>query len=322
MFDYPLLQFLSTIERERNFERAALSLGVSKSYLSQSLRLLEERMGGVVVCRQSVTPTYFGRMLCRHMENVSLLEHRFLTQHKSLFKVESPDPITIKVAIDNDSLSSWIRAITSTLSPSDNQYFLDILTCDASRSKEMMNLGQIHCALSISPEPLEGFDCYPLGTHYYRAVASPKFFKEHFSLEVSKDTLSKTPAMIDRDDTARLSLWIKMATGQAFTPPAHIVPSANAILNNCLDGKVWGISSSLLVDTHIEQGNLVELVPGVAVQYDLYWHNNKHLSNLLGNLIDSILQETQRITRINDLDLHNLAPLNPALGNFSEPVAE
>jgi len=72
MFDYPLLEALYAVEKAGDFESVARSHGVSKSAISQSLKLLEERLGATTVCRDTIQPTHFGSQLCRH-----LFCHRF-----------------------------------------------------------------------------------------------------------------------------------------------------------------------------------------------------------------------------------------------------
>ena len=51
MMDYRLLEALLAVEREGNFERAAHAIGVTPSAISQRIKLLEERYGGIMVYR-------------------------------------------------------------------------------------------------------------------------------------------------------------------------------------------------------------------------------------------------------------------------------
>lgn len=288
MFDYPLLEVLKAIERERSFERTALTLGVSKSYVSQCLRLLEERLGGIVVDRNTITTTQFGNKLCRHLENIQLMEHDFLTENSDYFITDYPDPVTIKVGVFDDSLASWLKGLLPTLSNNRNRYFLDLIITDPQLVKADLSEGRMHCAISTSRDPLPGFANYHLGTHSYRATASPSYISEHFPCGVTPSSISKAPLMQYGHADVRPKTWMKIAFGQNLVSPIHVIPSAQGILKNCLDGKVWAMNSSLLANTHIDDGCLVEIIPELSLQTELHWHVNKFISRTLQELTDAI----------------------------------
>ncbi|MDB5687751.1 MAG: ArgP/LysG family DNA-binding transcriptional regulator, partial [Rhizorhabdus sp.] len=76
MLDYALLSALAAVIRNGSFDKAAHQLGVTPSAISQRVKLLEERMGVVLIIRgQPCTGTPAGMRLCRHAEEVDLLEH-------------------------------------------------------------------------------------------------------------------------------------------------------------------------------------------------------------------------------------------------------
>ena len=75
MLDYAALSALAAVVREGSFERAARTLHVTPSAVSQRIRLLEERMGCALVVRdQPCRATEAGRRLCQHVDRVQLLE--------------------------------------------------------------------------------------------------------------------------------------------------------------------------------------------------------------------------------------------------------
>jgi LysR family transcriptional regulator, chromosome initiation inhibitor len=53
MFDYPQLSALAAVVRTGSFERAAQQLHVTPSAVSQRIKLLEERLGTVLVVQVS-----------------------------------------------------------------------------------------------------------------------------------------------------------------------------------------------------------------------------------------------------------------------------
>src|SRR3712207_7302741 len=75
MLDYALLSALAAVVRTGSFEAAARHLNVTPSAVSQRIKLLEERIGAILVGRgQPCVATEAGRRLCQHVEQVALLE--------------------------------------------------------------------------------------------------------------------------------------------------------------------------------------------------------------------------------------------------------
>src|SRR3546814_3167972 len=75
--DHGNLRALAAVVREGSFERAAASLSVTPSAISQRIKALEERMGRLLVQRgvpAEATPD--GRILVQLAEQSALLEHR------------------------------------------------------------------------------------------------------------------------------------------------------------------------------------------------------------------------------------------------------
>ena len=72
MLDYALLSALAAVVRTGSFEQAAQHLNVTPSAVSQRIKLLEERIGAVLVVRgQPCLATEIGERLCRHVDQVT-----------------------------------------------------------------------------------------------------------------------------------------------------------------------------------------------------------------------------------------------------------
>src|SRR6202040_2817486 len=114
MLDYASLAAVAVVVREGSFERAARALNVTPSAVSQRVKQLEERLGGVLIIRgQPCVATEMGRLICRHVEQVGMLEHELYGMLPRLASPESADErVTIRVAVNADSLGTWfIRAM-------------------------------------------------------------------------------------------------------------------------------------------------------------------------------------------------------------------
>jgi LysR family transcriptional regulator, chromosome initiation inhibitor len=75
MLDYPALRAVAAVVQTGGFEKAARVLNVTPSAVSQRVKQLEERLGTVLIERGSpCVATEQGEWLCRHLDNVGMLE--------------------------------------------------------------------------------------------------------------------------------------------------------------------------------------------------------------------------------------------------------
>jgi len=109
MIETSLLATVAAVVREGSFERAARVLHITPSAVSQRIRLIEERVGTVLVVRgQPCTPTEAGARLCRHAQTVAMLEEGLLRDMPELQTTQTAGThATIRVAINADSLGTW-----------------------------------------------------------------------------------------------------------------------------------------------------------------------------------------------------------------------
>src|SRR6201995_151704 len=108
MLDYALLDALAAVVRHGSFERAANELNVTPSAVSQRVKLLEERVGSVLVKRGNpCTATTSGALLCRHTERVQLLEAELARPLPALPGASLQAWPTLRVAVNDDSVGTW-----------------------------------------------------------------------------------------------------------------------------------------------------------------------------------------------------------------------
>jgi hypothetical protein len=94
MLDYALLAALAAVIRTGSFERAAQHLNVTPSAISQRIKLLEERLGTVLVVRgQPCTATEVGQRLCQHVEQVALLALKRWSGKRLLLRLWKPSKL-------------------------------------------------------------------------------------------------------------------------------------------------------------------------------------------------------------------------------------
>ena len=101
MLDYPALRAVSTVVQTGSFEKAARVLNVTPSAVSQRVKQLEERLGIVLIERGSpCVATKQGEWLCRHMENVGMLEGELFERLPGLIDPAHPSRLLKKTPED------------------------------------------------------------------------------------------------------------------------------------------------------------------------------------------------------------------------------
>lgn len=273
MLDYAHLEALLTVEREKSFDGAAKALGITSSAISQRIKLLEERIGAVTLNRQTpVSTTEVGAILCRHAEKVLLLEQEILQRNRPDFQNTAPRYLKIKIAVNDDSLSSWFMDVLTANSASDSPYLLEVSIADQDYSINQMKAGSALAAISIDKKAVQGFQSTFLGTHVYRATATPQFIERYFPEGVTLDALSDAPSLRYSSQDDLQIQWINQVFGEPVYPFSHTLPSSHGFVDACLNHVAWGMHPALMVDKYLETGELVELVDGATLNKPLYWH--------------------------------------------------
>jgi len=290
MLDYAHLEALLTVEREQSFEGAARALGITSSAVSQRIKTLEERIGAITLNRQPpVTTTELGAVLCRHAESVLLLEDNVLRQNQDQVQTSDQGPRKIKIAVNDDSLSNWFMKVLAENAKTENPYMFDVTIADQDYSINQMKSGAALAAISVDRDPVQGFQSTYLGTHVYRASASPAFIKRYFPDGVTIDALKKAPALRYSSLDDLQQQWIAQVFNVVIQPHGYTVPSTHGFVNACLEDISWGMNPALMVDDYIEQGRLQELIPGQPLKTPLYWHCSRVISGAIKGFTKTVI---------------------------------
>lgn len=282
MFDYAHLEALLAVEREGSFEGAARALGITSSAVSQRIKLLEARIGTVVINRQPpIKPTEIGVQLCRHAELVSILEEKIITSNSCTTALKDHRRPVIKIVVNDDSLSSWFMGVLQKEAENNASYMFEISIADQDYSIDEIRLGSILAAISIKKEPVQGFSSRYLGMHVYRATASKKFVDKYFPDGVTMEALQRAPALRYSAQDDLQQQWVMKHFKKPLIHDTHIIPSSPGFVSACLRGVAWGMNPSQMVDKHIEAGELVELIPGAELHKPLYWHCSRMVADPL-----------------------------------------
>ncbi len=298
MLDYTSLAALVAVVREGSFERAAKTLHVTPSAVSQRIRLLEERMGNALVVRgQPCEATETGRRLCHHLDRVRLLEHELQAELPTLGQGEQA-PVPLPVAVNADSLATWFAPAMTAFAAS-APVLMEVAVDDQDHTAEWLRSGAVLAAVTSAAQPAAGCNVRPLGAMRYLAAASPDFVARHFAKGVNAASLAKAPSLVFNSKDALQSRWVRRICRRPVEMPRHTLPSTHAFVAASVAGMGWGLHPQALIDPHLADGSLVELVLHAPLDVPLYWQQARAASTLLDGLTRRVVAaaEASLVTR-------------------------
>ena len=292
-YDYDSLAALSAVVRNGGFDSAAKSLGVTQSAVSQRIKQLEERIGLVTVVRgRPCMPTDAGLQLCRHYDQIVLLQHELSDRMSSHAGGSNVAAATIRISVNNDSLATWFPKVIKRAAEELRVRF-DILPDDQEHTEQNLKSGEALAVVTAIEKPVQGCRRVSLGSMEYIAVAAPGFRDRYFANGVTAEALRVAPCLaFDRKDTIQ-EQWMLLCFGEILELSTHMVPSYEGYLACCLNGTAWGLVPSAAGARHIESGKLTELSPDKSVKVALHWQASTQPSEILKRLGDLVQEEAR-----------------------------
>ncbi|OCQ53211.1 Chromosome initiation inhibitor [Photorhabdus australis subsp. thailandensis] len=294
--DYRTLQALDAVIRERGFERAAQKLCITQSAVSQRIKQLENLFGQPLLVRTvPPRPTEQGQKLLALWHQVELLEEQWLGDE---YGVDTP--LLLSLAVNADSLATWLLpALHPVLA--DLPIRLNIQVEDETRTQEQLRRGEVVGAVSIQPQPLPSCLVDKLGALDYLFVASPEFAARYFPNGVTRSALLKAPAVafdhLDDMHQAFLQQNFDLSPGSV---PCHIVNSSEAFVQLAKQSSTCCMIPHLQIDKELENGELIDLTPGLCQRRMLYWHRFAPESRTMKKVTDALLKLGRQMLRQDD----------------------
>ncbi len=293
--DYAALRAVAAVVRTGSFERAAASLNVTPSAVSQRIKHLEERVGAVLIERGApCTATEKGFALCRHMDRVGMLEKGLMEELPELSGTEGAGQrVTLNVATNADSLGTWfLEAIASFTRATD--YLVNVAIDDEDHTADWLRRSRVLAAVTALERPVQGCRVTPLGSLRYQATASPDFVARYFPDGLTQEAFQRAPALTFNQKDRLQDVWAREVFGHAISFPTHWLPSTQSFLEGSLAGMGWALNPVPLTRRHLERGDLVELIPGKILERRLFWQINRLAADQLDELSRSILSVARR----------------------------
>jgi LysR family transcriptional regulator, chromosome initiation inhibitor len=302
MLDYSLIAAVAAVVREGSFERAARALHITPSAVSQRVKLLEQRLGQVLVVRGNgaagCTATEAGHQVCSHAEQVALLEHHLAQSVPGLHQGASGDAsaarVTLRVAVNADSLATWFMPAAAEFCHAD-AVLLDVRLEDQDHTADQLRRGEVLAAVTTLATPVQGCRSLALGRMRYLATASPAFVARHFGEGVNCDGLALAPCLTFNNKDRLQEQWLQQQCKSTpeLQPPKHWLPATQAFVDACLAGLGWGMNPATLVAGALRSGQLVELVPHTPLWVPLHWQHARASAPQLGRLTAAVLAAAQ-----------------------------
>jgi LysR family transcriptional regulator (chromosome initiation inhibitor) len=272
MLDYALFDALCAVVRHGSFERAARALNVTPSAISQRVKLLEERVGTVLVKRGTpcvATPS--GALLCRHTERVQILEAQLAGTLPNVPGLDNGRP-TLRVAVNDDSVGTWFVDAVAPFCV-ERQILLDLVIDDQDHTAQLIREGAVQAAVTTQAEPVQGCRSTHLGRMRYFAVCSPHFHETYFANGVTREALRAAPCVSFNAKDELQQRFIRRVTRAEVNPPLHWIPHVAGFLRGCVAGLGWGMCPERMIGEHLERGELVQMAPGRHLDVALYWQS-------------------------------------------------
>ncbi|MTH78529.1 LysR family transcriptional regulator ArgP [Paracoccus aestuariivivens] len=295
MFDYPAARAVFLVVQTGSFDGAAQALGVTPSAVSQRVRGLEERMGVVLVERGTpCTATDEGAWLCRHMEQVGMLERGLMDHFPRMQDQGAATPVTLHLATNADSLETWFLSAVARVAR-ESGYLLHISVDDEQHTADWLRRGRVIAAVTALGKPVQGCQMKALGRLRYHAVASPDFIRRHFPDGVTPAALKAAPALTFNQKDRLQQNWVQQQFGRSIAFPTHWLPSTNGFVTAALAGMGWCLNPPQLIAGHLASGQLVELIPDAVLDVPLFWQTNRLAADSLAPLTRAILSRSKEV---------------------------
>lgn len=281
-----LAAFAAVVEHG-TFESAARQLHVTPSAISQRIKLLEERLGQVLILRGApcqATPS--GMLLLKFSTQMDVLENE-LFRDLGVSHEQREGRVRIPVVVNADSLDGWfLQAFETTCR--DGLIGLDVRVEDQAYSATLLREGSVMAAVSASAAAIQGCRVEYLGDMRYLALASPEFVRRYFADGLSAASLIRAPMLVFNRKDGLQQRFLKRVCAEDISPPIHYLPSTRGFIEIAKSGLGWGMIPQQMVKAELAAGQLVEIEQGQHFDVPLYWHHWRFSSQALDTLSSAV----------------------------------
>ncbi len=292
--DRSQLATFAAVLRHGSFDAAGRAMHITPSAVSQRIRQLEERMGQVLV--QRATPciaTQAGQVLQKLAEQVALLETEAV---RTLGGTAGTGRVRMPIVVNMDSLESWFLSMYTHLADS-AALRIDISVEDQDCSASLLREGAVVAAVTADSRAVQGCDVVPLGVMRYLAIASPAFASQYFADGPVDAAFAAAPMVIYNRKDGLQDRFISQFSGTPAAPDRHCIPSAVGFIEAARRGMGWCMVPEQMAKPAMARGEVIEIVPGSALDVPLFWQRWSLSSPALNQLTEAVLRAARENLR-------------------------
>lgn len=265
---HPQLSTFAAVLEEGSFEQAAKRLAMTPSAVSQRIKALEDRLGHVLVVRQTpCRPTPAGQRLLQRLRPMLALQADAMAD---FLPAEAGAPQTIPLAVNDDSLNTWFLPALAALHRS-HGYLFDVRVDDQDHTLACLREGAVLGAVTAEARALQGCNVVPLGVMRYQAIAAPAFQARHFAAGLTAVAFQTAPMVVYNRKDALQWRFMRRVTRARLQPPIHYLPSATGFIDAAALGLGWCLAPDGLAAPALADGRLVTLDASHSLDVPLYW---------------------------------------------------
>ncbi len=294
-FNYTLLEALDTVVRVGGFQRAARTLHLTQSAVSQRIRILEDQVGVPLLSRSAPPlPTALGGHLLRHYKQVQAME---LELREELFGESSGVVSKLRIGVNADSLATWFLDVLSEVLK-DHRVLFELIVENEEHSYRLLQRGEVLGCVSSSPKSVLGCECVGIGSMHYRSAATKKFKKRYFPRGLRPEAIASAPAVLfNRKDEVHEKFLQRTLGLRGIEFPMHYVPTSEGFLETVRRGIAYGLVPALQAHADFISGKIVDLAPGQSFEVKLYWHFMRRETAMQKLLRKTIVDSAARILK-------------------------
>lgn len=291
--DFPHLKAFFAVAQARNFSRAAQSLGVSPSALSQTIKALEERLGVRLLNRttRSVSTTEAGTQLA---ERLRVIFDDLDAALEALNGYRDTPIGTLRICAPQVAMLHFIQPILPAFQAAYPDIQLELTNDDSTTDivaqgyDAAIRLGEFieqdMVALKLS-EPLTQI-----------AVAAPKYLQQRSKPEKPADLLQHSCVNWRRSGETGLYKWRFFNDGTPFelsVKGSLVVSDCAVALQSAVDGLGITVWIREWIKAELDSGALVPLLEAWSTPFPsfyLYYSSNRQMSSALQVFIAALRQ--------------------------------
>jgi LysR family transcriptional regulator (chromosome initiation inhibitor) len=274
------LAALAAVIEHGSFDAAAARLHVTPSAISQRIKVLEQRVGQVLVVRDKpCTATAAGVPLLRLAAQTELLEAEALAE---MGGSEGSEP-RIAVAVNADSMATWFTGVFGTLV----DVLLDVRIEDQDHSARLLREGVVLGAVTTERHPVPGCRVQPLGVMRYMAVASPAYIERYLPDGFTARAVAAAPSLEWNREDALQDMLVRKVFRRDIRRLQHFVPTAEGFGAAVRSGRGWGMFPDSLAAPALENGSFVR-ISETHLDVPLFWQCWKLNSPIVQKVTDAV----------------------------------